>query len=303
MDTKNAINKSVDALGGRLDSSHQQLGQQVSDALSLIRQDHGETRDRASAAASQASQTAGEVAALKREVNALRRTVEDLADLIRSAPAAPAPAPEQPIAESLPKTPPAPLSAATTPGVLQADAAGSVPATQPTSGSLEEDHATGAEEAESDTDTQPPIDDQKLPDPEHDERTSHRALLLQAAGIARVNVVCHRDAWDFITQRATGHEHFGITPTVTDQTDGLVRVTLSGRSLIGMLITLRTTDIDRRKDFDGSWALASRLYSRIADDLYKASREGGTPLTIVFNDGITEAAPHDDSDAPGTAAN
>jgi hypothetical protein len=115
-----------------------------------------------------------------------------------------------------------------------------------------------------------------------------------------VNVVCHRDAWDFITQRATGHEHFGITPTVTDQTDGLVRVTLSGRSLIGMLITLHVTVLDGRNEFDGSWALASRLYSRFADDLYKARREGDTPLTIVFNDGISEAAPHDDSDAPGT---
>ncbi|MDW6059265.1 hypothetical protein SAZ11_16155 [Streptomyces sp. FXJ1.4098] len=295
MDTKNAIKESVDALGSRLDTSHQQLSQQVADAVSLIRQDHSETRDRASAAASQASQSAVEVAALKREVNTLRRTIEDLADLVRKMPTL-ASSPERQVEGAVPDTEPEPPGAATTP--IPAEAGADPVSEQPISPQKEEDHAGDEEEAESSKGA--PVSlagTQESPDARRDERASHRALLLHAAGVARVNVVCHRDAWDFIARRAAGHEHFGTTPTVTDHTDGLVRVTLSGRSLIGMLITLHTTEVDGRGDFDGSWALAHRFYDRIAEDLYKARREGSTPLTIVFNDGITETdtVPHDSS--------
>jgi hypothetical protein len=50
-----------------------------------------------------------------------------------------------------------------------------------------------------------------------------------------------------------------------------------------MLIALHKTVIDGRNNFDGNWAMALRFYGRIAEELYKARREGSVPLTIVFN--------------------
>lgn len=58
-----------------------------------------------------------------------------------------------------------------------------------------------------------------------------------------------------------------------------------------MLISLHGTRTEGRAQWDGTWAMAAAFYHRIAEDLYKTGREGSTPLTVVFNDGITDTTP------------
>ena len=323
VDTKNSIGSSIDVLEGRLDTAHQHLGQQFTDAVSLIRQDHGETRDRVGTASSQVTQAAVEIAGLKREINGLRRTVEELADLVRKA-ALPGPAHEH--------EPPAVTPTPTSPGT---DPALSIDGTSPSSAAAPGPQADGhdtvspvpgqpdsrnAEQAGQRTededlprtespnpastdaaDTAPAsVSTREEPDEREtaeqqeqsaasrpNEKTSRGALLLHAAGIGHINLVCSRDAWEFIAERASGQEHFRATIAVADESNGLVRVTLSGRSLIGVLIALSDVALKDSGGLDGSWALAHRFYGRIAEDMFSARREGTTPLTIVFNDGVT----------------
>ncbi|MFD1829787.1 hypothetical protein ACFSJS_08925 [Streptomyces desertarenae] len=341
VDTKNTIERSVKDVGGQVTAGNQELSRQLEGAVASILEDHRETRDRAFAASTQATQATAEIAGLKREVNALRRTIEDLAALLREAPVLPPESDQAPVT-SVPIPPSAPAAAApaaqpgTTPSVTLTlpgpdsstagqDGAPPVPAqrdgshdtapptdqtseagtdtgpvdaaeAQPAAGTGgEDDSEAGAAASAAD-------EDQAVETPSEDEENNHGALLLKAARIARVTVVCHRDAWDFIADRAAGHEHFRTTAVVTDEADGLVRVTLSGRSLIGALITLHDTRTEDRTRWDGTWAMAAAFYDRIAEDLYKAGRDGSTPLTIVFNDGITDTTPtptpQDNPDTP-----
>ncbi|MFE6744109.1 hypothetical protein [Streptomyces tubercidicus] len=64
---------------------------------------------------------------------------------------------------------------------------------------------------------------------------------------------------------------------------------LSGRSVIGLLIALRNTRT--ASSMDGTWALASALYRRLAEDLTTTSRHGTHPLTVNFDDGVHDHAP------------
>jgi hypothetical protein len=121
------------------------------------------------------------------------------------------------------------------------------------------------------------------------EPTEHGALMLHAAGISSVHVICHRDSWKFLVNSASGHEHFCMPWEVCDHGKGRVRAVLSGRSLIAVLISLRQVRIACMKDFDGSWALATTLYRRIQKSLYRAHPAGSEPLKIVLDDGV-----HDD---------
>ncbi|MFP8907407.1 hypothetical protein [Streptomyces atacamensis] len=337
MDTKNTIERSVKDVGGQVAAGTQELSRQLEGAVASILEDHRETRDRAIAASTQATQATAEIAGLKREISALRRTIEDLATLLREAPA-PASEPGQPpvVPASFPAAVPAAAAAAAQSGTLTLpgpggdtagqDGAPPVPtqrdgahdAAPPTSQTSEAGTDTGPTDAaeaepaagtgeEDDNEasaTASAEEDQAVETHSEEEENNHGALLLKAARIARVTVVCHRDAWDFIADRAAGHEHFRTTAVVTDEADGLVRVTLSGRSLIGALITLHDTRTEDRARWDGTWAMAAAFYDRIAEDLYKTGRDGSTPLTIVFNDGITDTtptpapAPQDNPDTP-----
>lgn len=47
---------------------------------------------------------------------------------------------------------------------------------------------------------------------------------------------------------------------------------LSGRSLTGMLSALHITMTDGLKAFDGSWAMDSRFYGRLNEELYSTGR-------------------------------
>ncbi|MEU1624450.1 hypothetical protein ABZ746_03700 [Streptomyces sp. NPDC020096] len=93
----------------------------------------------------------------------------------------------------------------------------------------------------------------------HDER------LEKAAGIGTADLVCHRDAWAFIVERAAGDPHFRAPGEVTAGNDGEARVTVSGRTLIAILAALHTVMLREREGDLGNWALASKLYRRIAE--------------------------------------
>ncbi|MFH8408812.1 hypothetical protein ACH4FX_29050 [Streptomyces sp. NPDC018019] len=119
---------------------------------------------------------------------------------------------------------------------------------------------------------------------ETQEDIDHGVLLLKAAQAGTVVLVCHREAWEFFTACAADNEHYRAAHELADEGDGRVRAVLSGRSVIGALIALRQTRDDRQ--LDGTWALASAFYSRIAEGLRTTGRGGGRPLTVVFDDGV-----------------
>ncbi|WP_051860420.1 hypothetical protein [Streptomyces anulatus] len=73
---------------------------------------------------------------------------------------------------------------------------------------------------------------------EADLRVTHGVLLLKAAGVASVDLVAHRDTWEWLTALAVDHDHFRTPPSVEDVKEGRIQTVLSGRSLIGLLIKL-----------------------------------------------------------------
>ncbi|WP_051716416.1 hypothetical protein [Streptomyces bikiniensis] len=71
-----------------------------------------------------------------------------------------------------------------------------------------------------------------------DPEVAHGVLLLRAADVALAEVVAHRHTWEWLAARAADHDHFRTPPAVGDLPDGRVRTTISGRSLIALLIVL-----------------------------------------------------------------
>ncbi|MEV7239562.1 hypothetical protein AB0N06_38665 [Streptomyces sp. NPDC051020] len=69
----------------------------------------------------------------------------------------------------------------------------------------------------------------------------HGVRLMKAAGVALAELVCHRDTWEYLTGLSTNQTHFRTPPNIDDVKDGRVRVALSGRSLIALLIALWDT--------------------------------------------------------------
>ncbi|MEV5599613.1 hypothetical protein [Streptomyces sp. NPDC052496] len=130
---------------------------------------------------------------------------------------------------------------------------------------------------------------------ETQEDVDHGVLLLKAAQAGPVVLVCHREAWEFFAACATGNEHFRSAYELADEGNGRVRAVLSGRSVIGALTALRRTRDDSH--LDGTWALASAFYSRLAEGLRGTARDGRRPLTVVFDDGVRGAAAGPDTDS------
>lgn len=125
---------------------------------------------------------------------------------------------------------------------------------------------------------------------EQDPRVTHGVLLLKAAGVASVDLVAHRDTWEWLTALAVDHDHFRTPPSVEDVKEGRVQTVLSGRSLIGLLIKLWDTR-HAATPLEADWALATTTYNRIAADLTSVDGEGQT-IRIVLDDGL----PHTDND-------
>ncbi|WP_411084541.1 hypothetical protein [Streptomyces sp. cmx-18-6] len=125
---------------------------------------------------------------------------------------------------------------------------------------------------------------------EEDPRVTHGVLLLKAAGVASVDLIAHRDTWEWLTALAVDHEHFRTPPSVEDVKEGRVQTVLSGRSLIGLLIKLWDTR-HTTTPLEADWALATTAYNRIAAELTGVDGEGQT-IRIVLDDGL----PHESGD-------
>ncbi|GAB2606292.1 hypothetical protein GCM10027168_43960 [Streptomyces capparidis] len=128
-------------------------------------------------------------------------------------------------------------------------------------------------------------------------RRAHAELLLRAAGVSSVEVTCHADMWEFVAARAADHPHFRMPRKVEDVDHGRVRTALSGRSLIAVLVKLWQTQQHTATELDADWALAMRLYQRVAAQLTAVhSGPNLAPAKIVLDDGITAKA--DEPDGP-----
>lgn len=103
--------------------------------------------------------------------------------------------------------------------------------------------------------------------------------------MASVDLIAHRDTWEWLTALAVDHDHFRTPPSVEDVKEGRVQTVLSGRSLIGLLIKLWDTR-HATTPLEADWALATTAYNRIAVD-----GEGQT-IRIVLDDGL----PHETGD-------
>ncbi|MFC9734309.1 hypothetical protein ACFWGM_35625 [Streptomyces roseolus] len=127
---------------------------------------------------------------------------------------------------------------------------------------------------------------QQPPSVENPEVT-HGVLLLRAAGVASVEVVAHRDTWEWLAGLATDHPHFHTPPAVEDIKDGRVQTVLSGRSLIALLIELWNTR-SAASALGAEWALAMTAYDRIAKQLSAVTDDGET-IRIVLDDGTNRS--------------
>ncbi|MFF4179566.1 hypothetical protein [Streptomyces sp. NPDC001750] len=127
---------------------------------------------------------------------------------------------------------------------------------------------------------------------------AHRALLREAARVSSATVLCHRDAWEFITAHAGGQPHFRAPTQVLDQGEERVRAALSGRSLIALLIALYSVR-ETAVEGDGDQELATALYERVQESLSDLST-AGHPVTITLDDRVPaeDAAPSVEPDAP-----
>ncbi|UCM91627.1 hypothetical protein [Streptomyces marincola] len=126
----------------------------------------------------------------------------------------------------------------------------------------------------------------------------HRERLRRAASVSTARLVSHRDIWEFLTSQAARHPHFRMPPQIADHGDHRIAATLSGRSLIALLITLRGTRHSHTAD-DGDWALAATAYDRIAAALDDLAPEGG-PVTITLDDRTPSRSPVADDTSTAT---
>ncbi|MFD5898605.1 hypothetical protein [Streptomyces sp. NPDC060366] len=127
----------------------------------------------------------------------------------------------------------------------------------------------------------------------------HSELLKQAARVSSVDLLCHRDVWEFITAEAGRHPHFRVPPQVAGEGGERVRAALSGRSLIALLISLHAVGHTARNG-DGDQELATTLYERIAASLTGLTPRG-EPVTITLDDRSfpsDEAAPSSTTESP-----
>ncbi|MGW2282871.1 hypothetical protein [Streptomyces sp. NPDC001770] len=110
----------------------------------------------------------------------------------------------------------------------------------------------------------------------------HTALLKEAARVSSVDLLCNRDIWEFITAQAGGHRHFRVPPQVAAEGDERIRVALSGRSLIALLISLHELR-HTAQEGDGDQELAETVYERIEARLAGLTPHG-RQVTITLDD-------------------
>lgn len=319
LDTRRALEEQFAALGERVESTRREVVDTVASQAAELRGDNRETRTRVNSLSTALSETNKAVPALRQEVadlarslQALHAAVDDIALRLSHSPEQPpagaalSPAPDHDLASGVPavvETPPAVAESAAPETEQPEEGHGSVVLEPPDAGVLQAEqkpaHASPAAEPDQASDTGP-TDDADLmelrarsaesgsADDGKRSRARHDNVLRSAATVGTAEITCHRELWEFIQQRADDTPHFRAPAALVEEGGDRVRATLSGRSVIGILIAMRATQLDSApygKD-DGTWALSEAVYDRLAHDLATTSRHGGTPLAIVFDDGI-----------------
>jgi hypothetical protein len=153
---------------------------------------------------------------------------------------------------------------------------------------IAEQEATTKSEASNASTPQPapPGGNSSEPDDSND-GYSFEELLNLAAGIAYAELVCHRDTWAFIVERAIRGEHFRLPADIDEHSDGTMDVDISGRTLIAVIDAL--WNIQREPETSaGTRNLARQTYTRIEDTLKRVhaenSSDSGTVPRIVIDD-------------------
>ncbi|MFH8447019.1 hypothetical protein ACH4D3_38200 [Streptomyces sp. NPDC018026] len=310
LDTRRALEAQTTALGERVDASRREITDAVATQVSDLHADNRETRNRVNNAAASLSEINKSLPSLRQDISDLAETVDTLrtavselfAHLTDSSIAAPVPASSDGQAPS--QSPHEAGDADTGPDGATDAIRTVVTASDPAAAEAcapedAEQRKTAAEEvaatlAEAGGD---PTDAAPEPTSSASERDSnsvgdslarHDNVLGSAATVGTVHLVCHRDLWDFIQEHAADISHFRAPASPCEEGQDRLRIVLSGRSVIGVLIAMRETQTKNAKygEDDGTWALSGAVYSRLAHDLTTTSRNDTEPLTVVFDDGI-----------------
>jgi hypothetical protein len=124
---------------------------------------------------------------------------------------------------------------------------------------------------------------------EEGKEDKHPKLLLAAAGISAAELRVHRDTWAFLVEHAGQDRHFHI-PGGVEEKDGIVKVQVSGPSLVAALTSLQA--VHQAADADpGTAAIAQHVYGRIAKTVKAVAKDphsgaDGDPVAIVIDDRI-----------------
>ncbi|MEE1931421.1 hypothetical protein V1J52_25200 [Streptomyces sp. TRM 70351] len=338
LETRRVLDERVTALGKQVEETRREVTEGASARASELHADNRETRSSVNRLSSEVDKTLPrlrqDVTDLARGFDELRSTVADLiAQLPAATPAVPAadgphtaqepqhtepeasprdgaPALAAPANTAAPAkggavvTAPAedrggqgPGTAAGESGGLPVDEAGLEAASRRQAASDAAAAGAGAENAHG------PDRPAATPGPapsgrQRDELAEHDLVLASAATVGTVDLVCHRDLWEFVLGHAQKVEHFRKPAAPTEEGRDRLRITLSGRSVIAVLMAMRGTRIASAPygKNDGSWVLAGQVYERLAHDLTTTSRSGTRPLTVVFDDGISDVSSPKDPD-------
>ncbi|MFD4539505.1 hypothetical protein [Streptomyces bauhiniae] len=286
------------ALHGELTQTRLKILEVVQGGVTGLREENREVRRRQDRMISDLNETRGEL----RQLLELADTLRPLAELQRPAeepgdvtgpypPAEPAPVPDSATRPTAPTTVQPPKSPDTdSRGRTMEDSERQAQPEQRGQDDVLKRKIEAAYQGDSTTTAPPAAASASASGQEQDPRVTHGVLLLKAAGVASVDLVAHRDTWEWLTALAVDHDHFRTPPSVEDVKEGRVQTVLSGRSLIGLLIKLWDTR-SAATPLEADWALATTTYNRIAADLTTVDGEGQT-IRIVLDDGL----PHTGND-------
>ncbi len=316
LDTRRALEEQVTTLGDRVETSRREITETVTTQVSELHADNRETRNRVNSASTSLLEInkslpglRQDVADLARVVHELRATVGDLFARLPESPTAvenpgheralppEGPEPVQPEQGGFADTgsPQEPDTAAPTDENSETSSTVASEPGRPEDGAEPESAAHRQAATEAAANARPDTDGESKKDgltASQSRLAAHDIVLGRAATVGTVHLVCHRDMWDFIQEHAADIPHFRAPATPSEEGHDRLRITLSGRSVIGVLIAMsstRTKSAEYGKD-DGTWALSGAVYGRLAHDLTTTSRSGTEPLTVIFDDGIGDVS-------------
>ncbi|MEW1699427.1 hypothetical protein [Streptomyces sp. NPDC091278] len=322
---KRALEEGFAALGDRVDAARREVVDALDDRVRGLHNDQRETRDHVRSLSEHLARADHSVPALREDVATLTGLVRglhtelgDIAALLPAPGAATGPdddGQQVSLGQAVPagtlQTAPAPAvrpgaAAVTAPHATPAAPQSTAPSTTPQGVSVTTSPASDEQPSQEEQDQalkraveaayhgapadQPSPAAQAPAAEPQDPQVSHGVLLLRAAGVASAEVVAHRHTWEWLAALAAGHDHFRTPPAVDDLPDGRIRTTVSGRSLIALLIVLWETR--ENSGLDGDWALASTAYQRAATALAGVTGQGRT-IRIVLDDGHGQDDEHD----------